>query len=176
MLIRSSILRTMERRLELRLCSMLSPVKKVRTNSARESRFIFGRSASIFLAKSCFSLLRLRVMMPTASGGNIAHSRMVLTAKHPFCPARLHGPILRNRDPFFGSLPPRRQRVRRGFGPDHPIQSRGSRFSSSSGPIRIFGKSGWRVFKTKLRSVSKTALGTDRTAERFSKNQSSPNA
>ena len=50
MLIRSSILRMMERRLELRLCSILSPVKKVRTKSARESASIFGCSTSIFLA------------------------------------------------------------------------------------------------------------------------------
>jgi hypothetical protein len=69
--IRSSILRTMEGRLELRLCSILSPVKKVRTNSAMKSAFIFGRSTSMFLAMSCFSLLLFRVMMPTASGGNI---------------------------------------------------------------------------------------------------------
>ena len=44
MFIRSSILRAMEGRLDLRLCSILSPVKKVRTNSARESAFILGRS------------------------------------------------------------------------------------------------------------------------------------
>src|SRR5882757_6070219 len=67
MFIRSSILRTMEDRLELRLCSILIPVKKVRTNSARESAFTFGRSTSIFLAMSCFSLPLLRVMMPTTS-------------------------------------------------------------------------------------------------------------
>ena len=64
MFIRSSILRAMENRLELRLCSILSPVKKVRTNSARESAFIFWRSTSIFLTISRFSLLLLRVMMP----------------------------------------------------------------------------------------------------------------
>jgi hypothetical protein len=44
MFISSSILRTVEGRRELRLCSILSPVKKVRTNSAREFTFIFGRS------------------------------------------------------------------------------------------------------------------------------------
>ena len=97
MFIRSSIFRRMAVRLGLRLCSILSPVKKVRTNSARESGFIFGRSTSIFLAMSCFSLLLLRVMIPTASGGNIAISRMELIANHPFCPSRLHGPVLRNR-------------------------------------------------------------------------------
>ena len=59
MLIRSSILRSTARRLKLRLCCMLSPVKKVRTNCASDSGFIFGRSASIFLANSCFRLLRL---------------------------------------------------------------------------------------------------------------------
>ena len=32
--------------------------------------------------------------MPTDSVGNIANSRMELTAKHPFCPSRLHGPQL----------------------------------------------------------------------------------
>ena len=101
MFIRSSILRTIEGRLELRLCSILNPVKKVRTNSAREPAFIFGRSTSIFLAMSCFSLLLLRVMMPRASAGNIGNSRMELTAKHPFCPSMLHGPILRNRSMLF---------------------------------------------------------------------------
>src|SRR4029077_8025563 len=45
----------MEARPELKFCSMLSPVKKVSNNSARESAFIFGRSTSIFLAMSCFS-------------------------------------------------------------------------------------------------------------------------
>jgi hypothetical protein len=30
--------------------------------------------------------------MPTAPGGNIANSRMELTAKHPFCPSVLDGP------------------------------------------------------------------------------------
>jgi hypothetical protein len=95
MFIRSSILRTMEGRLQVRLCSILSPVKKVRTNSA------FGRSTSIFLAMSRFSMLLLRVMMATASGGNIANSRMELTAKHPFCPSMLHGPILSNRSMLF---------------------------------------------------------------------------
>ncbi len=41
MFIRSSILRTMEARRELRLCSILTPVKKVRTNSAREQNIPF---------------------------------------------------------------------------------------------------------------------------------------
>jgi hypothetical protein len=90
MLIRSSILRMMERRLELRLCSILSPVKKVRTKSARESASIFGCSTSIFLAMSCFSLFLLRLMISTASGGNIGNSRMELMAKHPLWPSRLH--------------------------------------------------------------------------------------
>jgi hypothetical protein len=98
MFIRSSILRTMEGRLKLRLCSILS---EVRTNAARDSAFIFGRSTSIFLTMSCFNLLLLRVMMPTTSGGNIANSRIELTAKHPFCPSMLHGPILRNRSMLF---------------------------------------------------------------------------
>src|SRR5580704_4925850 len=101
MLIRLSILRMMEGRPELRLCSILIPVKKVTTNSARESAFIFGRSTSIFLAMSRFSLLLFRVMTPIASGGNMANSRMELTAKHPFCPSMLHGPILRNRSMLF---------------------------------------------------------------------------
>jgi hypothetical protein len=101
MFIRWSILRTMEGRLELRLCSILIPVKKVRTNSARESAFIFGRSTSIFLAISRFSLLLLRVIMSTASDGNIANSRSELTAKDPFCPSMLHGPSLRNRSILF---------------------------------------------------------------------------
>ena len=35
---------------------------------------------SIFLAMSCIILLRLRVMIATACGGNIPHSRMELTA------------------------------------------------------------------------------------------------
>jgi hypothetical protein len=69
--IKSSILRTMEARPELKFCSMLSPVKKVSNNSARESAFIFGRSTSIFLAMSCFSLLLLRVTIAIASCGNI---------------------------------------------------------------------------------------------------------
>jgi hypothetical protein len=101
MLIRSSILRSTARRLKLRLCCMLSPVKKVRTNCASDSGFIFGRSASIFLANSCFRLLRLRVTRSIASRGNMADSRLQLTAKHPFCPTRLLGPILRNRSILF---------------------------------------------------------------------------
>ena len=39
---------------------VLNPVKRVRTDSARESAFIFGRSTSIFLAMSRFSLLLLQ--------------------------------------------------------------------------------------------------------------------
>src|SRR5258705_4021814 len=64
----------------------------------------FGRSAAIFLAISCFSLLLLRVMMLTASGGNIANSRMELIARHPFCPSLLDGPSLRNRSMLFQPL------------------------------------------------------------------------
>jgi len=80
MFIRSSISRTMDGRRELRLCSILSPVKKVKTNSARESAFIFGRSTSIFLAMSCFSLVLLRVMMPKASGLQPSFCRPVLAS------------------------------------------------------------------------------------------------
>jgi hypothetical protein len=83
--------------------------RRAKTNSARESGFMFGRSASIFLAKSCFSLLRLRVMIPTASGGNIAHSRMELTAKHPFCPARLRGGVSKPLPPKKPAAPSVRQ-------------------------------------------------------------------
>ena len=54
MLINLLTFRRVEARLELTLCSIQSPVKKVRTNSARESAFIFGRSVSIFLPMSCF--------------------------------------------------------------------------------------------------------------------------
>ena len=82
MSIRSSILRAMEDRLELRLCSILSPVKKVSTNSARAFESIFGRSTSIFLAISWFSLALLRVTIATASGDKIGNSRIELTV-HP---------------------------------------------------------------------------------------------
>jgi len=49
MFIRSSILRTMEGRLELRLCSVLSSAKKVRTNSATESAFNLKSAQSLVL-------------------------------------------------------------------------------------------------------------------------------
>ena len=74
----------MEARPELKFCSMLSPVKKVSTNSAIESAFIVGCSTSTFLAMSCFSLILLRVTIAIASGGNIGNSRIELTAKIPF--------------------------------------------------------------------------------------------
>jgi hypothetical protein len=61
MLIRLSILRMIEGRPEFRLCSILIPVKKVGTNSARESAFIFGRSTSIFLANTSIPKVRKRL-------------------------------------------------------------------------------------------------------------------
>jgi len=54
--LKSSILRTMEARPELKFCSMLSPVKKGQHQFRKGVRVhIFGRSTSIFLAMSCFS-------------------------------------------------------------------------------------------------------------------------
>jgi hypothetical protein len=42
---------------------------------------MFGCSASIFLAMSCFSLFLLRVIMSTASGGKIGNSRRIANTK-----------------------------------------------------------------------------------------------
>src|ERR1700686_1604088 len=98
---KSSTFRFMDALLPFRCCSMLIPVKKVKTISARAVGFIAGLSASTFLAIRSLRKARLLETISRAAGGSTENWFMELTEKQPFWPPKLQGPSFRKRSLFF---------------------------------------------------------------------------